>query len=198
MASARDWEERLRSVLDPEPRPLSGGFQDFRPAAVLVGIGVDPSGEPHLLLTRRTHHVDTHRGQIALPGGAREAGETPVETALREAREEVGLHPAHVRVVGYLPEVFTPVGYRVVPVVGVFSLPYPFHPEPREVDEVFLLPLRIWAHLRPHRVQVVRFRGIQHRVMHFLWEGRDIWGMTARILLAFRRRLPPPYGETPA
>ncbi len=195
MDSTDRWLTRLKAVLDPRPRPLPPAFQDLRPAAVLVAVGVEPSGEPHLLLTRRTRTVDTHRGQIALPGGSQEHNESPRETALREAEEEVGLHPAHVRVAGYLPEVFTPVGYRVVPVVGVFALPYPFRPEPREVAEVFLLPLRTWARLTPTRVHPLRFRGRPHRVHHFLWQGRDIWGMTARILLELRRRLPAPYGE---
>jgi 8-oxo-dGTP pyrophosphatase MutT (NUDIX family) len=96
--------------------------------------------EWQLVFTRRTETVEHHKGQVSFPGGGCEMGEsTPEATALREAKEEIGLAPEDVRLLGRMNDIITITGYRVTPIVGVIPWPYQFHPEPAEVGRVIAL-----------------------------------------------------------
>ncbi len=98
--------------------------------------------EWHLLFTRRTDRVESHKGQVSFPGGASDEGEiTPEETALREAEEEIGMKPADVRVLGRLSQLITISSFRVSPIVGVIPYPYAFKVAGFEVQRVFTIPL---------------------------------------------------------
>ena len=106
-------------------------------AAVLIPLAWFED-EWHLLYTRRTDKVETHKGQVSFPGGACDPGEeTPEQTALREADEEIGMHPQDVRVLGRLAPMITITSFRVTPVVGVVKWPYAFRVENAEVARVF-------------------------------------------------------------
>ncbi|MBN8582654.1 MAG: CoA pyrophosphatase, partial [Anaerolineae bacterium] len=110
-------------------------------AAVLVPL-VFFQNEWHVLYTRRTDRVESHKGQVSFPGGACDEGETtPEETALREADEEIGIAPSDVRVIGKLSRMVTISKYRVTPVVGVIQFPYAFKTSGAEVARVFTMPL---------------------------------------------------------
>ncbi|HEX7157232.1 MAG TPA: CoA pyrophosphatase [Burkholderiaceae bacterium] len=112
-----------------------------RPAAVLVPLMLREGGL-QVLLTRRTQHLHDHAGQISFPGGRIEAGDAgPVQAALREANEEIGLEPERVEVLGTMPEYVTVTRYAVTPVVGLVSPPPSLRPDPFEVDETFEVPL---------------------------------------------------------
>ncbi|MDW8444771.1 MAG: CoA pyrophosphatase [Acetobacteraceae bacterium] len=131
---------RAPAVLAPPP---GASEQSAREAAVLVPVVVHP--EPTVLLTVRTATLSAHAGQVSLPGGRIEAHDpSPEAAALREAEEEVGIPRRRVEVIGRLPSVFTGTGFRVTPVVGLVLPPISPRPDPREVAEVFELPL---AHL---------------------------------------------------
>ena len=96
----------------------------------------------HILYTRRTERVESHKGQVSFPGGGCDAGETePEQTALREAQEEIGVDPASVRVLGRLPNMITITAFRVTPVVGVIHWPAVFRLGEAEVERVFTIPL---------------------------------------------------------
>lgn len=150
-------------------------------AAVLVGF-VDRDDGPTVLLTQRTAHLADHAGQVSFPGGRVEEEDADINAAaLREAEEEVGLPPSSVEVAGTLEDHGTVSGFRVTPVVGVIRPPVAFVPHVHEVVEAFEVPLaffldpanrRIERHLRDGRV-----------VYAFPYEGRNIWGFTARILV---------------
>lgn len=112
-------------------------------AAVLVPLTLYKD-EWHVLYTRRTDRVELHKGQVSFPGGACDEGETtPEQTALREAEEEIGLHPADVKVLGRLSQLITVSSFRVSPIVGVIPWPYAFKVAGFEVARVFTIPL-LW------------------------------------------------------
>ena len=105
-----------------------------------------------VLLTRRSMHMRNHRGEISFPGGRLDPGETPIETALREAHEEVGLDPAKVLRLGELNEIESPTGFRITPCVGAVPYPVETEPDPGAAEEppVGLPPLPVW--IRPFSV----------------------------------------------
>ncbi len=153
-------------------------------AAVLVPL-LRTDGEWHLLFTRRTDRVESHKGQVSFPGGACDEGEsTPEQTALREADEEIGLRPADVRVLGRLAPMATISSYRVTPVVGVISWPYVFRPAQAEVARVFTMPLK-WLAEKSNRWEF-NLLGRNHSVIFFHpYDGELLWGATARMTVDF-------------
>jgi 8-oxo-dGTP pyrophosphatase MutT (NUDIX family) len=186
-----DPRERLLASLtgpaSPELRALLE--RPGRPASVLVPHIDRPSGLT-ILLTERAAHLKEHAGQIAFPGGRlASAAETPVEAALREATEEVGLPPDHVEVLGCLDVHLTGTGFSVTPVVGFVKHRFEPTPDPTEVASVFEVPLRFV--LDPGNVAVVyRERlGSGFRSFEMLYEGQRIWGATAAMLVALRDAL---------
>ena len=113
-------------------------------ASVLIPLVARPEGLT-MLLTRRTDHLSTHAGQISFPGGrAEEVDSSPVDTALREEQEEIGLARRHVEIIGQLPDYLTGTGYHVTPVVGLLTPPFALTADAGEVAEIFEVPL---AHL---------------------------------------------------
>ena len=151
----------------------------YRRAAVLVALTRER--DPRVLLTVRSKDLPTHRGQISFPGGSLEAGETPVQGALREAHEEVGLDPAEVTVLGELDDVFTPVGFHVTPVLARIPA------EPRliltaEVAQIITPTLGELRALPLHREERTLPDGRVVPLYRYPWQGHDIWGMTARVL----------------
>jgi len=123
------------AVADIEGQPIT------RRSAVLVAL-FEEEGETHLVLTRRSFSMREHRGEIALPGGRSDADETPSETALREAREEVGIAEDSVRVVGWLSPIVTlALGSAIWPVVGFLRERPVMVTDPAEVDRAFTVPL---------------------------------------------------------
>ena len=116
-------------VWQPEDRlekRFPTAFDPPTPASVLVPIVARDEG-PVMLLTKRTDHLHDHPGQVSFPGGRQDEGDaSAVETALREAEEEVGLHRRHVDVIGRLPEYVTGSGYNITPIVSIVQPPFSF------------------------------------------------------------------------
>ncbi len=166
---------------------------EARPAAVLVPLYRD-GGEWHVLFTERTHAVEDHKGQVAFPGGrVDEADTSRVDTALREAEEEIGLKRSEVTVLGQLDELLTVTQYRVTPVVGVFPWPYPFVLSTAELSEVFGVSLA-WLADPAHRE--IQWRepivsGPKIPVYYFRYQAHTIWGVTARMLVNFLEVIEP-------
>ena len=158
---------------------------DARPAAVLVPLYLD-AGEWHVLFTLRTHLVETHKGQVSFPGGRVDPEDTSrVDTALREAEEEIGLRREDVTVLGQLDELLTVTQYHITPVVGVFLWPYTFVPSTAELSEIFGVPLSWLADPANLEIQqrepMVPGRKIPVYYLHY--RQYTIWGATARMLL---------------
>src|SRR5664280_1039986 len=155
-------------------------------AAVLIPMGWWKD-EWQIVFTRRTDTVEHHKGQVSFPGGGCELNEsTPEATALREAKEEIGLVPEDVRLLGRMNDIITITRYRVTPIVGVIPWPYPFRPEPAEVARVFTIPL-LWLADRANRdEQPINREGINRPfpvVRYRPYDGEILWGASARITL---------------
>ena len=171
--------------LNPEAQPRDA--QSLQPAAVLVPIiAAIPLS---VLLTQRTEHLPSHAGQIAFPGGKTEPGETPIETALREAHEEIGLDPAFVEPLGYLEPYRTGTGFIVTPVVALINSGYTVVPNDDEVASVFEVPLAFLLDSANHRIDSRFWRGAERRFHAMHYEQRYIWGATAGIVRTLHRRL---------
>ena len=150
-------------------------------AAVLVPLVLHP--EPTILLTLRSARLNSHAGQVSFPGGRMEAGETPEQTALREAQEEVGLDPALPQLLGRLPTLLTGTGYSVTPVVALLRPPFDLRHDPGEVEEPFEYPLaRLLDPAAPER-RAQEFRGRLREFWVWPHERHYIWGATASMLV---------------
>jgi 8-oxo-dGTP pyrophosphatase MutT (NUDIX family) len=166
--------------LNPGETPPSAAL---RPAAVLVPLIEHPSGMT-VLLTQRTPHLSAHAGQIAFPGGRIEAeDDDEIAAALRETEEEVGLPREHVSIIGRLDTYVTGTGFEITPIVGIIRPPYPLTIDPYEVAEAFEVPLSYILDRRNHN-RTERESAGRTRVFFVLpYEGRNIWGATAGMLV---------------
>jgi len=157
-------------------------------AAVLVPL-VWQDEEWHLLFTRRTDRVESHKGQVSFPGGACDEGETaPEQTALREAEEEIGIHPNDVRILGRLANLITISYFRVTPVVGVVRWPAVFRVGEHEVARVFTIPLA-WLANESNRWQFEIPGRNRSVIAYHPYDGELLWGATARMTVDFLKVL---------
>ena len=168
----------LPALLDPAPsHPLP---PDTALAAVLVPV-LASGPVPRVVFTRRSDTLSRHAGEISFPGGFADPGEDASLAALREAREELGLEPGEVELLGALPPVHTRVtGVLIVPFVGVLGRDPRFTPNPAEITEVLEFPLARLEQVGAEReleVQGYRFHSFVYEL-----DGHLIWGATARIL----------------
>lgn len=188
---------RLREALSSVPFPASvylaedcGEGDDLIPAAVLFSI-VLREDEPSVLLTQRNPDLRDHPGQISFPGGrVEEEDRSPADTALREAEEEIGLDPACVEVVGYLPAYRTVTGFLVTPVVAIVTPPIDLRPDPREVADVFEVPLSFLLDSANYKRHTIQLQGKVRNFFAVPYGDRFIWGATAGIVLGLARLLP--------
>ena len=179
--------EELMTADDLEKQRVAASAEGLTPAAVLLLV-VNHADEPTVVFTQRTAHLADHAGQISFPGGRVEEGdEGPAGTALREAREEVGIDPAGVEILGELPDYHTSTGYRVRPVVGWAEPPVAWSPDPHEVAEVFEVPLAFLLETANHRYESAFYKGRLRHYWAMPWQGRFIWGATAGMLVTFQR-----------
>ena len=190
---------RLRAALEEgrrrEPVLIAGDVLDeeanaigITPAAVLVAVVDRP--DPTVILTLRPMTMRTHPGQISFPGGRIDPGdEGPIDAALREAEEEIGLPREAVEIVGTADRYRTITGFEVTPVIGIVPQDVPLTPHPGEVEAVFEAPLAYLFDPAHQAVRTAEYRGRERSYFEIDYEGRRIWGATAAMIVNLSRRL---------
>ena len=194
---ARQTPEALRArfMHPPQWEPevvLEKKFMDREPAHAAVLLAIVLRDTPTVLLTERTAHLSTHSGQVAFPGGRADAEDaTAADTALREAREEVGLAPEFVEVLGTLPTYVTGSSFIITPVVALVRPDCVLQPNPYEVADLFEVPLAFLLDPSNHRRHVYDRDGIHREWFSMPYQDgaktHFIWGATAGMLRNFYR-----------
>lgn len=207
--SADEFFNRLRArlnfdvpsgLIDPNVIPRTGDSgndrmleivaqeQPVRPAAVLIPVVDHP--EPTVLLTQRTEHLSSHAGQIAFPGGKIDAGDvSPMDAALREADEEVGLKREFIEPIGYLDVYGTAFGFRILPTVARVKPGFKLTINANEVVDAFEVPLAFLMNPENHQIHTKEFRGMERSYYAMPFAERYIWGATAGILRVLYERI---------
>ena len=193
----RERSARLASGLPVATAPIGSDFslsgvvpapEIWKPAAVLVPLVNRVEGVT-VLLTQRTADMPSHAGQIAFPGGRRATGEDAVAAALRETEEEVGITRTFVDVVGAVDLYRTGTGFEITPIVGILSPGFTVRADPREVADVFEVPLEHFLDEVNHKLDSREYQGRQRRYYAMPYGERYIWGATAGMLRNFYRFL---------
>ncbi len=189
-----------RGLIDPNVIPRTGDSgndrmleivaqeQPVRPAAVLIPVVDHP--EPTVLLTQRTEHLSSHAGQIAFPGGKIDATDaSPMDAALREAEEEVGLKREFIEPIGYLDVYGTAFGFRILPTVARVKPGFNLSINEYEVSDAFEVPLAFLMNPENHQIHTKEFRGMERSYYAMPFAERYIWGATAGILRVLYERI---------
>jgi 8-oxo-dGTP pyrophosphatase MutT (NUDIX family) len=187
----RERSTRLASGLPVPPLPVGSDFslngivpapEKYRPASVLVPI-VNRTPDITILLTQRTEDMPSHAGQVAFPGGRRQASDVDdVATALRETEEEVGIGQDFIDVIGSYDHYRTGTGYEITPIVGIVMPGFTVRADPREVADVFEVPLDHFLDESNHRIDSRMAQGRERRFYAMPYGQRYIWGATAGML----------------
>lgn len=187
-------------LTDPDSIPASGDRgtdrmleilareQPIRPAAVLIPVIDRP--QPTVLLTQRAAHLNDHAGQISFPGGKIDTTDaSPLDTALREADEEVGLAREFIDPIGYLDLYGTSFGFRILPTVARVRPGFTLRVNASEVDDTFEVPLAFLMNPANHQLHSKEFRGMERTYYAMPYGERYIWGATAGILRVLYERI---------
>lgn len=178
-----DGDHRLAEMLAPRDGNL------HKPAAVLVPVIAYPE-EAHVLLTHRAKHLKDHAGQIAFPGGKIDQSDaSPIDTALREAEEEIGLDRKYVEPLGLLDPYLSSTGYRILPVLALVRPGFSLRTDPQEVESTFETPLGFLMDPARHEEHEREWRGAMRRYFAMPYKEHYIWGVTAGIVRMLYERL---------
>jgi len=162
---------------------------NFLEASVLIPI-LTFKKDLEILLTKRSNNLKNHPGQIAFPGGKKDQiDSSPIETALRETQEEIGLNPKNVEIIASLPSHKTATGFVIKPYLGLINQPFSETLRQGEVDEIFTVPYEYTLNEKNFSIQTRKWNGSQRSYYVVPYGPYYIWGATARILLNLSRAL---------
>lgn len=155
------------------------------PAAVLIPLFFYNS-QAHILFTKRTTTVGTHKGQISFPGGRKDKTDPDLEyTALRESREEVGLAEKDVNILGQTDQFLTNTEFLVTPFVGTFQAPYKYTPNADEIEKLIEVPLIHLLDEKIFKMQKIKRYGFNWNIHYYYFNEDIIWGVTGFLLSNF-------------
>ena len=166
----------------------------FRDAAVMIPV-IDRGDHATVLLTQRTDHLSTHKGQIAFPGGKMDAGETAIDAAVRETGEEVGIAADDLDVLGVFGDYLSGSGFRIAPVVAMVRSGFSLDLNENEVAAAFEVPLSFLMTAENHQIESLEWKNIERYFYAMPWQDdeagveRRIWGVTAGIIRMVHERL---------
>lgn len=141
----------------------------------------------HFFLTKRTDTVQYHKGQISLPGGAKEEGEELIGTALRETDEEIGISSDSIQIIGQLTPLLVPVtGFQIHPFIGFSEHKPETATDPMEVESVFSVSIHSLVHQKTHQLEERILRGHLYQVPYYHLNNKKVWGATSMILSEFK------------
>ena len=182
--SGRTWNvDELVAPLGPHSGPLLPTFPDARRSAVLVVLADGPDGA-EVLLTRRSMEMRNHKGEMSFPGGRCDPGESPVQTAIREAHEEVGLDPTRPVVVGELQHLSTIVSKSyIVPVVATLDERLDLSPQTMEADRVMWVPISEFTRAGAYHRERWGLAPLDRALHFFHLDDETVWGATGRMLV---------------
>jgi len=177
----KEFIDELRKKLSSRERKIID-HPPFSHAAVLVPL-YQKEGECHILFTKRSDQVKHHKGEISFPGGMVDEDDRElIHTALREAREEIGLKEKDVEIIGLLDDIVTVTEFIVTPIVGILPYPYPFQVSKMEIDELIEVPLSALLKEDSFSEREIFRMGRAQWVYAYQYQNHIIWGATARIL----------------
>lgn len=181
-----DLDSVVANLKAEEPHRSLEQTEGIRGAAVLVAL-FEEDGETHVVLTRRAQHLRAHRGEVCFPGGRRDGDEALVDTALREAHEEIGLDPTSVDIFREWHHHATITSKSfIAPFIGVLSgRPTGLKPNPSEVEHILYVPLRELALAEVYREELWSFGGSSRSLWFFDLVGDTVWGATGALLRQF-------------
>ena len=181
----KDEQWRMRVTSDKSYN-FDNTEEDAIQSAVLILL-YEENGVICFTLTERTQTVEHHRGQISLPGGARETDEKLSSTAIRETQEEIGIYADDVDIIGALSPLFVPVtGFIINPFVGIINANFEPQPAPEEVETVISVHVNELLNDDNELQEKRNLRGYDVNIPYFLLSGHKVWGATAMILSEFK------------
>lgn len=180
-------EEIRKRLAERDVRDLSA--TGLKQASVMM-LFMNKEGQVHVLLTRRTDTLATHRGQVAFPGGRVDAGdEDRLAAAFRETEEEVGISRDKIEYLGRFDDYVSIAGYHVFCFVGAIEYPYEYALNSNEAESSFDAPLSMFVEQAYDRYEIFNYQGNDYRVFYYYYSNYEIWGLTARILTDFGEKI---------
>jgi len=178
----------LIALVSDTSAPIAPAFSEAKISAVLVALFDGPAGA-EVLLTRRSMELRHHRGEISFPGGRLDPGETPLDTALREAHEEVGLDPEAAAIVGELGHLNTVVSKSyIVPIVARLDERPTLLAQTMEVDRVLWTPIADLTKPGTYHVETWGHPPLDRPLHFFELDDETVWGATAHMLVDLMTR----------
>jgi 8-oxo-dGTP pyrophosphatase MutT (NUDIX family) len=176
--------QRLQRRLPSLTARWAGAMNDAAHPQAAVLVALTQEAEPHILLGRRADHLPLHPGEVAYPGGKREAiDDSPWQTATREAMEEVGLAKSELQALGEMPPLLTRTGFEVTPCIASLPPGPDLVVDPAEFDSAFFAPLSTFADAKLFRLEIMSDGTNARKVPHYQMGEDNIWGVTAAILV---------------
>ena len=183
-----DFKEIIRENLrNREKRSIN--FPEYRKAAVMI-LFLEIEKQPHVLLTLRTDRVSTHKGQVSFPGGGYDSTDRDyLHTALRETEEEVGIDPSEIEFIGEFDEYISIMGFHVYVFAGALNREIVYNACIDEIDEILEVPFSHFYSEAYDKCEKINYDGRDFDVYYYTFGKNTIWGMTARILTDFSRKI---------